>query len=346
MILNRLSLWLALAVAVTLLVAACSRNRPDRVCVVLDTGQENDRGFNQYTLKGAREAAEEVGFNFAHVSSKSANDYEPNIIRFVDEGCDLILTVGFLMGDATAVAARANPRIRFAIIDVAYFPGAGCDEAVDDCYTAAGGLGNVTSLMFAEDEVGYLAGTLAGCMSESGVIGSVSGMEIPPVVRFVTGYQTGAREQNSAIETLNVYIPSFDDPTAGLMAAEDQIRDGADIIFGVGGNTGNGGLIAAHDAGVWAIGVDIDQYFTLEEVQPSLLTSAMKNVDIAAGEAIRAFAAGELEPGIRLSTIANGGIGLAPYHDLEEAIPADCRAAVDAAAAGLAEGAVATGYQP
>ena len=124
----------------------------------------------------------EEGLEFAHIVSEAATDYEKNIDNFVEEGCGLIITVGFLMGDSTKVAAQANPDVKFAIVDVAYFPGpedqGGCGD-VDDCYSEEGGLNNVTSLMFAEDEVGYLAGVLAGCVSESGVIGSVSGMEIP-----------------------------------------------------------------------------------------------------------------------------------------------------------------------
>jgi basic membrane protein A len=172
----------------------------------------------------------------------------------------------------------------------------------------------------------------------------VAGMQIPPVERFVTGYRNGARAFNPAIEHLNVYIPSFDDPTAGWMAGEDQLRRGADVIFGVGGNTGNGGLVAAHDAGIMAIGVDVDQYETLPDVNRSLLTSAMKNVDVAAAGAVRAFAAGELEAGITVSTLENGGIGLAPFHDMEPRVPASCKAAVERAANGLATETIETGY--
>jgi basic membrane protein A len=263
----------------------------------------------------------------------------------VEEDCGLILTVGFLMGDSTAAAAKANPDISFAIVDVEYFPGGGCDETLSDCYTEEGGLGNVTSLMFAEDEAGYLAGVLGGCVSETGVIGSVSGMEIPPVVRFVEGYQTGAASQNPDIETLNVYIPDFNDPSTGKQAGETMIADGADIIFGVGGNTGNGGLLAAHENGLLAIGVDVDQYGTYPEVASSLLTSAAKNMDVAAGDAVRAYAAGNLEPGVQLATVENGGVGLAAYHDQDGNIPADCKAAVTEAEAGLAAGTIDTGYE-
>ena len=344
--------FLAGSLSVALLLSACSTlaryvgASPDRICVVLDTGQENDKGFNEYTLRGARAAAQELDVQFAHVSSRSEKDYAPNINGFIAEGCDLIMTVGFLMGAATAEAARANPDIHFAIVDVAYYPGAGCDEGVDSCYTAEGGLANVTSLMFAEDEVGYLAGTLAGCLTESGVIGSVAGMRIPPVEKFVVGYQTGAERIRPDVQALNEYIPSFDDPTAGLLLGEEQLRQGADVIFGVGGNTGNGGLVAAHDAGVYAIGVDVDQYYTLPAVSGSLVTSAMKNMDVAAADAVRAFVLGELEPGVELSTVANGGIGLAPFHDFETAIPESCKEALSAAEAGLADGSIKTGYGP
>jgi basic membrane protein A len=343
---RRLTLGIAAIIILSLILAACSGgSQAEKVCVVLDTGGENDKSFNEFTLKGARDAAEEEGLEFAHIVSEAATDYEKNIDNFVTEGCGLIITVGFLMGDSTAAAAQANPDIKFAIVDYSYFPGAGCAEDVADCYTEEGGLANVTSLMFAEDEVGYLAGVLAGCMSETGVIGSVSGMEIPPVVRFVTGYQTGAASQNPDIETLNVYIPDFNDPSTGKQAGETMIADGADIIFGVGGNTGNGGLLAAHEAGLQGIGVDVDQYGTYPEVAGSLLTSAAKNMDVAAGDAVRAYAAGDLEGGIQLATVENGGVGLAPYHDQESNIPDECKAAVEEAEAGLAAGTIDTGYE-
>jgi basic membrane protein A len=347
--------WLitvAMLIVLALVATACAGTGGStadvRVAVVLDTGGENDRSFNEYTLKGARDAAEELGLDFAYVVSESSTDYERNINNFVSEGYNLIITVGFLMGDATAVAAVANPDVHFAIIDNSYFAGFNCPEPpdggeVDDCYEDV--LPNVTSLMFAEDEVGYLAGVLAGCMTETNIIGSVSGMEIPPVVKFVTGYQNGALSVNPDVETLNVYIPDFNDPATGKQAGEDMIAQGADVIFGVGGNTGNGGLLAAHEDGLMAIGVDVDQYFTYPEVAASLITSAAKNMDVAAGEAVRAFAAGTLEGGIQLATLANGGVGLAPYHDWEDQIPADCQQAVEDARQGLIDGSILTGYE-
>jgi basic membrane protein A len=317
---------------------------PDKVCVVLDTGGENDRSFNEFSLKGARDAAEEVGMELSYIVSEAETDYEKNVNNYVEEGCEMIVTIGFLMGDVTAAAARANPDISFAIVDFDYFPGFGCDESLSDCY--AEDLTNVASLMFAEDEVGYLAGVLAGCMSETGVIGTVSGMEIPPVVKFVVGYQSGARSQNPDIETLNVYIPDFNDPSTGKQSGQSMLDEGADIIFGVGGNTGNGGVLAAHEAGKWGIGVDVDQYFTYPDVASSLLTSAAKNMDVSVYDAVMRFANGTFIGERAQGTIANGGIGLAPYHDQEDNISDSCKAAVDEAATGLAAGTIDTGYSP
>ncbi len=231
--------------------------------------------------------------------------------------------------------ARSHPGIRFAIVDNAYSPGSGCAETVADCYSAEGGLSTVTSLMFAEDQVAYLAGTLAGCMTQTGTVATVGGVEIPPVVRFVTGFESGARAQRPDVVTLHQYIPDFNDPATGKTVAQGFINTGADVIFGAGGNTGNGALLAAKEAKVMAIGVDVDQYLTYPQVDAALLTSAAKNVDVAAAAAVRDFAAGTLEGGVRVYTLANGAIGLAPYHDWDARIPAACKDAVTAAEAAV-----------
>ena len=337
-------LFIATIMIVSLVLAACGGADEDKVCVVLDTGGENDRSFNEFTLKGARDAAEELDIEFAYIVSEAETDYEKNVNNFIEEGCNMIITVGFLMGDVTAAAARANPEVNFAIVDFDYWPGFGCDENLSSCYDED--LANVTSLMFQEDEVGYLAGVLAGCMSETGVIGSVSGMEIPPVVKFVVGYQNGAKSQNPDIETLNVYIPDFNDPSTGKQAGQSMLDEGADIIFGVGGNTGNGGVLAAHEAGKWGIGVDVDQYYTYPDVQTSLLTSAAKNMDVSAYNAVKNFADGSLEAGIFMGNLENDGIGLAPFHDQEGNIDQACKDAIDAAKDALVAGDVSTGYSP
>ncbi|HEY1011101.1 MAG TPA: BMP family ABC transporter substrate-binding protein [Herpetosiphonaceae bacterium] len=301
-----------------------------KVAVVLPQGTADDKGFNEFTVKGAREAAAAAGVDFAYLPSQTPADVEKNIETLVAEGTDAVIAMGFITGDAIAQAARRHPEVRF-ITDTAYAPGFGCAEQLKDCYSAEGGLSNVTSLSFAEDEVGYLAGVLAGCMSQSGTIASVAGLEIPPVERFVIGYQAGARSVRPDIATLNQYIPDFNDSATGKVVGLDFISQGADVIFVAAGNTGNGALLAATESGKMAIGVDVDQYLTYPEVKGALLSSAKKNVDVAVGAAVSDFAAGKLASGIRLANVANGGVGLAPYHEWETKISAECKANVTAA---------------
>jgi basic membrane protein A len=319
-----------------------------KVGLVTDVGGVNDKSFNQSAWAGVQKAAADMGFEAKFIESKQPTDYEKNIDQFATENYDVIITVGFLMGDATAAKAKQYPNIKFAIIDNAYFPTKGvayCDDTVKDCY-ADGGLTNVTSLMFQEDEVGYLAGVVAAGVSKTGTICTVSGMEIPPVVRYVTGYQTGAKWVNPAIKTLNVYIPSFTDPAKGKETGNSMIGQGCDVVFGVGGNTGNGGLLAAKEQGLAAIGVDVDQYNTYPEVKDALVTSAMKNVDAAVYNYLKTVADGSVKAGILTANLQNGGVGLAPYHDWESKVPDSVKAKVQEAIDGLKSGTLTTGYKP
>jgi basic membrane protein A len=156
-------------------------------------------------------------------------------------------------------------------------------------------------------------------------------MEIPPVKNFVVGFQNGAKSVKPKIVTFNQYIPDFNDPATGKTVGQNFVNQGADVIFGVGGNTGNGGLLAAREAGKKVIGVDVDQYFTYPEIKDALITSAVKKIDVATSRAVKEFADGKLKSGIELATIANGGVGLAPYHDWESKIPQSCKNKVKAA---------------
>lgn len=341
-----------------LLAAACAAPRPAapaggaeapaklRVGLVTDTGGVNDKSFNQSAWAGVQKAVAEFGVEARFIESKQPTDYEKNIDQFATENYDIIITVGFLMGDSTAAKARQYPNIKFGIVDYPYFPTEGspsCNETVKDCYDD-GGLKNVTSLTFQEDEVGFLAGVVAGGMTQSNVVCSVAGIEIPPVVRFVTGYQNGAKWINPNVTALNVYVPSFVDPAKGKETGNSMIDQGCDVVFGVGGNTGNGGLLAAKERGRMAIGVDVDQYETYPEVRDILLTSAAKNVDVAVFEFIKSVREGNFKAGIVTANIRNDGVGLAPYHDWESRIPDSVKAKVQEAIKGLKDGTLKTGY--
>jgi basic membrane protein A and related proteins len=332
---HRVSLFAILLMAI---LTSCSNPTPTqtpqpklKVGVVTDTGNVNDKQFNQYTVAGAQQAAQEAGLEFTYLVPDSMNDYEAKIDKLASGGANLIVTVGFRMGVATTKAARSYPNIKFVILDTAFSPGTGCASTVTDCYSAEGGLTNVTSLLFEEDQPGYLAGTLAACMSKKGIIAAVLGAEIPPVVRYAVGYENGAKAINPNIQVLSRYIPDFDDPETGQITAQDFIGKGADVLFAAAGNTGNGAMKATNEANVMTIGVDVDTYFTYPEVASVLLTSAVKNIQGATGLAVKDFAAGKLTAGIRLSNLDNDGVGLAPYHDWDSKIPQACKDKVEAA---------------
>jgi basic membrane protein A len=309
--------------------AGCSQapeNEPEKIKVgmVLDTGGDRDHGFNEFSLKGARDAAQEAGIEFNYLVSESTNVFERNIDKVIAEGADLIFTVGFALANATAKAAIRYPDRTFVIMDYAYFPGSGCPETQTDCYSEQGGLSNVTSLLFAEDQPAYLAGVLAACMSKTGVIGAVAGYEIPPVVRFVEGFHNGALSVNPDIKFYKQYIPDFNDANTGYVVAMDFISKGADVLFCPGGTTGLGGLRAAKQANVMAVGVDVDQFITFPEAGSAMLTSVMKNVDVAAELIVKTFAEGELKSGIQYFDLKNNAVGLAPFHDWEKKISDNC----------------------
>jgi len=308
---------------------------------VTDVGGVNDKSFNQAAWTGLQKAMQELPVDARFIESKQTTDYDKNIDQFATEGYAAIVTVGFLLGDATQSKAKQYPAIKFGIVEFVYAPAKPGDP---DPYTTD--LRNVTSLTFQDDEVSFLAGIVAGGMTKTDTVCSVAGVEIPPVVRLVVGYKNGAQWLKPTARALNVYTPSFTDPARGREAGQAMIAQGCDVVFGAGGNTGNGGLLAAKDSGVMAIGVDVDQYYTYPEIQSALLTSAMKNVDVAVFEFARSVVTGTSEAGVRTSSVKNGGIGLAPYHDWDARIPQTVRDKVKEAEAGLNSGSLTTGYQP
>jgi basic membrane protein A len=344
-------LSVAVMIVAATLLAACAGGGAGgklKVGLVTDTGGVNDKSFNQSAWAGVQKAAKEFGWDAKFIESKQPTDYEKNIDQFATEKYDVIVTVGFLMGDATAAKAIQYPNIKFAIIDNAYFPTKGakvCDDTKKDCY-ADGGLKNVTSLMFQEDEVGFLAGVVAAGISKTGTVCTVAGMEIPPVVKFVTGYENGAKWMKADAKVLHVYIPSFVDPAKGKEVGNSMISQGCDVVFGAGGNTGNGGLLAAKEKSLPAIGVDVDQYNTYPEVKDALVTSATKNVDVAVYEYLKTVNGKSDKGGILTANIKNEGIGLAPFHDWDSKVTDAVKAKVKEATDGLKAGTIKTGYQP
>ena len=310
---------------------------PDDFCIglVTDVGLVDDKSFNQAAWEGAQHGAELLGVPASYIETQDSKDYADNIALFAGEGCDVIVTVGFAMGDATAIAGVEYPDIQFIAVDA--FQG----EAMD----------NVAGLIFNEDRAGFLAGALAASMSESGIVGQVLGTNlVPPVQAFGSGFDLGAKHINPDIEILKTYHPgaievAFGDPEWGATTSRQAMDNGADVIFSAGGATGNGGLIeiaSEADAGsrVFCIGVDLDQWYSVPEAQPCLITSAEKHLVQGVSDLIVQAAAGEMPTGNVFGTV-----GLAPYHDFDSQISDEIKATIEELAAALNDGSMVTGHE-
>lgn len=323
-----------------------------KVGLVTDTGGVNDHAFNQLAWEGVQKAATDMGVQAKLMESGQPADYEKNIDALAAEGYNAIITVGPLMGDATALKARQYRTIKFAIVDNAYAPTQGsqvCGDTIKDCY-ADGGLSNVTSLMFAEDQAGFLAGVLAAGMSRSGFVCSISSVPPPESNRYVISFREGAVWQAGAdMRTMNNYIniqaankdmPVSIDSTQGENTALKLISSGCDVVFAVGRDTVKGALLAAKESNLPAIGADVDQYATSPEAQSTLISSAVKHVDVAVYDYLKAVAEGSVRAGISTATLQDGGVGLAPFHEWDGKIPADLKARIQKASDGIKDGSI------
>ncbi len=312
-----------------------------KIGLVTDVGRVNDRSFNQSAWDGVVQAATALGLTegdgFKYIETQDSKDYADNIQQFVDADFNVVVTVGFALGEATTKAATENPDIYFIGVD--QFQG----EA----------LPNLTGLVLNEDQSGFLAGALAAQLSKTGTIAAVLGTDlVPPVVAFGQGYELGAKYINPEIKLISTFHPgeisqAFVDPEWGAATAKQALDQKADVIFGAGGSTGNGALeevAAAPGAGtdVFCIGVDSDQWETLPAAHPCLVSSAMKLITPSVVDLVNLYAA----DGTMTSGNYFGGAGLAPFHDFEEKIPQEVKDKLAEIAAGLADGSLTTGYQP
>ncbi len=308
-----------------------------KIGLVTDVGEVDDKSFNQSAWEGAQAGAAAVGGEAQYIETQDAKDYAQNIDKFVSEGYTVIVTVGFALGEATIEAAKKHPDIMFIGVD--QFQG----EA----------LPNVAGLIFPEDRAGYLAGTLAAKLSQTGTIAAVLGTDlVPPVVAFGEGYKLGALATNPDLNVLITYHPggldkAFLDPEWGATTAKQALDQEADVIFGAGGKTGNGALIeiataAKADPGsVYCIGVDSDQWETVPEAHDCLVTSAMKLITPGVEDLIKLANEGKFPGGNFV-----GQVGLAPYHDFDGSLPADVKQLIIDTAAKLESGEMTTGYTP
>ncbi len=309
-----------------------------KACEVSDTGGIDDKGFNQNAYAGLEGAKAEFGIGeIKFLESTSEADYNRNIQTFINEKCDLIVTVGFLLGDATEAAAKANPKQKFAIVDFAYDPV----------------IPNVAGIVFAIDEATMLGGYLAAGMSKTGKVATFGGIDIPPVRTFMEGFAAGVnyynKQKGKNVQLLGwdpkkksgSFTGDFQDTAKGRQVTEGFIQEGADVVMAVAGPVGLGAAAAVQDAeGVMFIGVDVDQAISAPEYRDVMLSSILKRIDNGVKGAIRSALEGRFKGGVQVNTLKNEGVGLAPYHEFENDVPQELDAEIDALRQAIASGQV------
>jgi basic membrane protein A len=318
-----------------------------KACQVTDVGGVDDKGFNQKAFKGVEDAAAQLGVEAAVLESQAETDYATNIQSFIDQGCSIIVTVGFLLGDATMEAANANPDIPFTIVDYAY----GENEDGTPMITN----NNVLGQVFETDQAAYLAGYLAAGMSKSGKVGTFGGVNIPPVTIFMDGFYRGVQKYNADnganVEVLGwdpatqegLFTENFESLDDGRTFAQNLVDEGADIVMPVAGPVGLGSAALASELGpekLMIIGVDSDQFESDAQNASVYLTSVLKNMDVTTFNAIQAVVDGTFEGGVTVGTLENGGVGLAPYHDFDAVVPQELKDQIEAIKAGIIDGSI------
>lgn len=273
------------------------------VGLLFDITGRGDRSFNDAAARGLDQGVTEFGITGNESTPTGDGDRAERLQGLIDQGNDLIIGVGFLWGDAIRAGAEANPDQNFAIID---------EGGID--------LPNVAGLVFAEQEGSFLVGAAAALKSQTGIVGFIGGVQIDLIARFEAGFAAGARAVNPDIEVLSSYITQppdfngFNDPARGKEIAAGMYEAGADVIYSAAGSSGLGAFEAAREAGepgdVWAIGVDSDQYELVgPDLQPYILTSMLKKVDVATFLTIEAIVNGTFSGGVQVFDLSTDGVG-------------------------------------
>ena len=305
-------------------------------CQVTDTGGVDDRSFNQTAYDGVLRAQEELGVEARVLESTSEADFAPNLQTFVEEGdCGLIISVGFLLDQATQQVAQENPDQKFAIVDVDF-------AEFDDEGNYVGDISydNVKELTFATDQAAFLAGYLAAGMSETGVVGTYGGIQIPSVTIFMDGFLAGVEHHNAEkgtdVQVLGwdgesgQFTGNFESQEDGRNITDQFLANDADIIMPVAGPVGLGTVTAVEDANAnganaKVIWVDTDGYVSVPQSQGVFLTSVAKKMDNAVFDTIQSVVNDNFEGGLYVGTLENEGVGIAPYHDFEDEVPQELK---------------------
>ena len=311
-----------------------------KACMVSDEGGFDDKSFNQTSHDGLVKAKSDLGIETGEMQSATPNDFAKNINAMVAAKCDIIVTVGFMLGDATVAAAKANPNVKFAIVD--------WNDAAK-----TSGLKNLKPLIFNTAQPSFMAGYTAAAMSQTGTIGTFGGMNIPTVTIFMDGFQQGATYYNSqkskSVKVLGwdsknpkggQFIGNFSDVAGGSRIAQTLTSQGADVVFPVAGPAGEGALQVAQKSGgkVSAVWVDTDGCVSAANYCSSIMTSVQKAMDVAVFDAIKAAQDGSFSSDPYVGTLENEGVRLADFHEFDGKVPAELKTELEAVKADIVSG--------
>ena len=321
---------------------------PFRVGYVTDTAGIDDNSFNAAQWAGVERAMDELGVDGRYLESNVADDYEPNLMEFASQDYDLTIASGWLLVGALANSAAQYPDNMFTIVDSTYPNPLGVPPGVighDEC------IPNVQGQIFKVDQAAFLAGYLAAGMTETGKIGWFGGAQIPTVTIFGVGFQQGMEYYNGVHSTdvqligwdndtgVGLFTGDFSDLSKGKAATESLFSRGADIFMPVGGRIGEPGFKVARQHGGYGIWVDIDGFYLLPQYADVMLTSVMKNMDNSVYDVIKATMEGNFKGcGVYKGDLANAGVGIAPYHFLDSAVPVGLKSEIEALKAKIISG--------
>ena len=326
-----------------------------KIGVVTDVGTANDKNFNEYTVVGAKQGAAAIGADEPPVTvPEDSSEYASAIQAYVDDGYDIIVTAGFNLGVATTQAAHDNPDIWFIGVDQGP-PCVNADGLPDTTFACAGDaaalLPHMVALSYQEDQAGYLAGMAAASASKTGTIGAIGGVTLcGPCIRYIQGFKLGAESINPDIKlvvswvTESDFIKAFNDPVTGKSFGAQFLTQNpdVDVLFQVAGKTGNGVLDAACEAGIWGVGVDVDQALSYPNAAKCIITSATKSLALAVETDIKNIVDGSMKGGDDHWDASRDGIGYAPFGDNASALPSDMADTLDAAFAEMKAGTLVT----
>ncbi|HEY8295856.1 MAG TPA: BMP family ABC transporter substrate-binding protein [Micrococcaceae bacterium] len=301
-----------------------------KACMVSDSGGFDDKSFNQSGFEGLQKAAKDLNITEKHAESKSNTDYDPNVRSMVQQGCNLTVTVGFLLGDTTKAAAVANPDKHFAIID----------------YNDPTFPKNVKPIVYNTAQAAFLAGYLAAGTTKTGKVATFGGQNIPTVTIFMDGFADGVKyyndQKNAKVQLLGwdkdkqdgTFVGDFESVDKGKVLTQGFLDQGADIVMPVAGPVGSGAGAAITEAkakgsGAKLIWVDSDGYVTAPEYKSVILTSVEKTMASAVESVITTDKEGKFDPTPYIGTLDNGGVALAPFHDLDSVVSSDMKSELD-----------------